>query len=158
VVLRSKARVCNIILLLILGNMVEIQMKKNISVTERDRAGLLLLKCLLAPQGCESNTSQPNPLFQVYMATSDAVKNYILQQYQKRGNLDFYFTSRKLGRLLHISTSSVGCTLATLRETGMVQRYNRKIWITTINKKEPVKTPFWKIWLNSVIHRRVKNA
>jgi Mn-dependent DtxR family transcriptional regulator len=82
---------------------------------------------------------------------SDIVEQYLLQKYHSQGNTDFYFSSHKLARQLSLSAQTIGAYLSDLREDGIVEHYNRIVWLTTLNKKEPVKTPFWKVWLNNRI-------
>jgi len=82
------------------------------------------------------------------MHNYEIVENYILEHYQQIGNQDYFFSSKKISRHLHLSSSTIGAYLSDLREAGMIQHYNRNIWKTCINKKEPTKKPFWKVFFN----------
>jgi len=67
------------------------------------------------------------------------IEAYLFEQYQKRGSLYFYFTSRKISRILKLSSHAVGHYLTTLKTEGVIFKFNQRIWVTNFRKKPQEK-------------------
>lgn len=75
--------------------------------------------------------------------SEEAIYNYLFSEYQKR-NGDFFFKARKIARVLHLKTKSVGRHLSEFEELGFVGKYRKYVWRTNFNHaEEKVKAHWW---------------
>jgi Mn-dependent DtxR family transcriptional regulator len=76
--------------------------------------------------------------------SEELIRQFLFAEYQKLGNKDFYVRSRKLSRILKLSTWSIGHHLGTLQSEGLVRKDKQKLWITNFNHaEEKVKDHWW---------------
>lgn len=78
----------------------------------------------------------------------ETIEQFLLSEYQKRNNLDFYAHSRRLAKVLNTSTKQMGKKLTILATRGILVKHTEGIWRTNFSHKEdvvpvPVKKHHW---------------
>jgi DNA-binding MarR family transcriptional regulator len=79
--------------------------------------------------------------------SEEAIYSYLLSEYQRR-NGDFIFKSRKIARVLHLRTKSVGRHLSEFEKFGIVGKYRKYVWRTNFSHKEDPQAVPVKHWWN----------
>ena len=69
------------------------------------------------------------------LCTEDIILQFLLLEFEKKGNKNFYFKARKISRITGYSSRKIGRILGNLEDENILTKEKQKLWRTNFLEK-----------------------